>query len=80
MALTERIEQKLEILPNGMIQVKNMTVIERDGVEISRINNRKVIDVDDDVTTESARIKAIAPNIWTSQVRADRLAEKTKNK
>ena len=33
MALTERQEQKLEILPNGVIQVQDISIIERDGVE-----------------------------------------------
>lgn len=76
MALTERIEQKIEILHNGMIQVRNTTVIEKDGVVIARNHHRKVIDVDDDVTNESDRIKAIVPKIWTAEIKADRISEK----
>ena len=76
MALTERQDQRIEILPNGIIQVRNERVIMDDGVEISRTFHRKVVDVDDDVVNESPRIKAIAPQIWTEQVKADRLLEK----
>jgi len=76
MALTERQEQKLEILPNGMIQVQDITVIERDGAEINRLFHRKVIDVDDDITTESPRIKAIAPEVWTDEIKSARAAKK----
>ena len=76
MALTEKQEQKLEILPNGMIQVQDITIIERDGIAISRILHRKVIDVDDDTINESDRIRAIAPQIWTADIKAARISEK----
>ena len=65
--LTERQEQKLEILPNGVIQVQDINIIERDGVEVSRQYHRKVIDVDDDVSNESLDIRNIAPLIRTPQ-------------
>lgn len=76
MALTERQEQKLEILPNGIIQVQDISIIERDGVEVSRSFHRKVIDVDDDVSQESDRIQAIAPVIRTPSVVEARTAER----
>lgn len=76
MALTEKTEQKLEILPNGMIQVRDERIIMDNGVEISRTFHRKVIDVDEDVTNESGRIKAIAPQIWTAEVKDARISEK----
>jgi len=76
MALTERAEQKLEILPNGIIQVQDIRIIMDEGVEISRSHHRKVIDVDDDIINESPRIKAIAPQIWTAQIKAARISEK----
>jgi len=76
MALTEKTEQKLEILPNGLIQVQDIRIIMDNGDEISRIPHRKVIDVDDDITNESSRIKAIAPKIWTSEIKTARISEK----
>jgi len=78
MALTEKTEQKLEILPNGVIQVRNERVIMDNGIEISRTFYRKVIDVDEDVSNESERIKAITPQIWTSKIKAARILEKQK--
>ena len=76
MALTERTEQKLEILPNGVIQVLDITVIERDGVVIDRLNHRKVVEVEDDVTNESERIRAVAAAVWTPAVIAARRVER----
>ena len=79
MALTERTEEQLEILPSGMIQVRNARIIMDNGVEISKSYSRHVIDVDDDITNESTRLKAIATVIWTAQVKAARISEKAAN-
>lgn len=78
MALTEKTEQQIEILANGIIQVRDARIIMDDGIEISKSYSRKVIDVDEDVTNESARIKSIAPQIWTAKVKADRIKETSK--
>ena len=59
MALTERAEQSLHILHNGMIEVRDTLVIERDGVEVSRSHHRKVIDVEDDVVIVVAVVVAV---------------------
>lgn len=59
--LTERTEQdKIEILSSGMIQVRTATIIERDGVEISRSYHRHVVDFDTDLTNESDEVKGFA--------------------
>jgi len=76
--LTEKTEQTLEILPNGVIQIKDARVILDNDVEISRSYHRKVIDVDDNIANESVRIKAIAPQVWTPAVKAARISEKAK--
>lgn len=76
MALTEKTEQQIEILANGVIQVRDARIIMDNGVEISKSYSRRVIDVDEDVTNESARLKAVAPQVWTPQVKAARVAEK----
>jgi hypothetical protein len=62
MALTERtVEDKIEIVGDFKhIQVRTATIIERDGVEISKSYHRHVIAPGDDVTNESAEVKAIA--------------------
>lgn len=76
MVFTERQEQELMVNHNGVIQVRDITVIERDGVEVVRTNHRHVVDVDDDVTDESIRLKAVASQVWTQEVRNNRASEK----
>ena len=47
MALTERTEiGSINVLPMGQIQVRTDTIIERDGVEISRTYHRHVVEPD----------------------------------
>ena len=71
MALTERtVEDKIEIVGDFKhIQVRTATVIERDGVEISRSFSRHVIAPDADVSGESAEVQAIATAVHTQAVK-----------
>ena len=70
MALTERtVEDKIEIVGDYKhIQVRTATVIERDGVEISRSFSRHVVAPGDDVSGESTEVQAIAAAVHTSEV------------
>jgi hypothetical protein len=69
MALTERIEiGSREVLANGMIQVRTDTVIERDGVEISRTFHRHVVAPGDDVSGEDASVQTVANLVHTPEV------------
>ena len=72
MALTERtVEDKIEIVGDFKhIQVRTATIIERDGVEISRSFHRHVIAPDADVSGESAEVQAIAATVHTDEVKA----------
>ena len=72
MALTERTEQdKLEVVgPYRHVQVRTATVIERDGVEISRSFSRHVVAPDADITGESAEVQAICAAVHTDEVKA----------
>ena len=72
MALTERTEQdKIEVVSKfKIIQVRTATVIERDGVEISRSFSRHVVAPDADVSGESAEVQAIAAAVHTDEVKA----------
>ena len=72
MALTERtVEDKIEIVGEFKhIQVRTATIIERDGVEISRSFHRHVIAPDADVSGESAEVQAIAAAFHTPEVKA----------
>ena len=71
MALTERTEQdKIEIVSaHKFIQVRTATVIERDGVAISRSFSRHVVAPDADVSGESAEVQAIAAAVHTQAVK-----------
>jgi len=71
MALTERtVEDKIEIVGDYKhIQVRTATVIERDGVEISRSFHRHALAPDADISGESAEVQAICNAVWTQEVK-----------
>ena len=82
MALTETQENdKIEVVNKWNIQVRNATIIKKDGVELTRTFNRKVIVpgtldasdnlVDTNISGEDADVQAIANAAWTTQVKAD---------
>jgi hypothetical protein len=67
MALTERTEiSRREVLADGQIQVRTDTVIERDGVEVSRSFHRHVIVPGDDVSGEDASVQTVANAVHRS--------------
>ena len=70
--LTERtVEDKIEIVGDYKhIQVRTATVIERDGVEISRSFSRHVVAPDADITGETPEVQAIAAAVHTDEVKA----------
>jgi hypothetical protein len=69
MALTERIEiSRREVLADGQIQVRTDTVIERDGVEISRSFHRHVVAPGADVSGEDASVQTVAKAVHTPAV------------
>ena len=81
MALTERFENdKIEVVGQyKTIQVRRATVIERDGVEISRSFHRNSLEcgtldannnlVDRDISGEDADVQAICNAAWTDAIK-----------
>ena len=71
MALTERsVEDKIEIVGDYKhVQVRTATVIERDGVEISRSFHRHALAPDADISGESAEVQAVCNALWTQEVK-----------
>jgi len=71
MALTERtVEDKIEIVGDYKhIQVRTATVIERDGVEISRSFSRHVVAPDADISGETPEVQAICAAVHTQEVK-----------
>ncbi len=61
MAIIKRTEvDRREILIDGTIQVRTATVIEEDGVELSRSFHRHVIHPGQNVSNEDDTVKAVA--------------------
>ena len=81
MALTERFENdKIEVVGQyKTVQVRRATVIERDGVELTRSFHRHVLQpgtldannnlVDRDISGEDADVQAICNAAWTDAVK-----------
>ena len=82
MAITKTLENdKIEVVNKWNIQVRNATIIKKDGVELTRSFSRKVLtpgtlDASDnlvpaDISGEDADVQAICNAAWTTQVKAD---------
>jgi hypothetical protein len=80
MALTEKtIIDKIEIIENSSIQVRTATIIEKDGVELTRTFHRHVVCPGDDITNEDPKVQSIANAIWTEEIIATYLASLASN-
>ena len=82
MALTETQENdKIEVVNKWNIQVRNATIIKKDGVELTRTFHRHALTpgtldasdnlVETNISGEDADVQAIANAAWTTQVKAD---------
>ena len=81
MALTERFENdKIEVVGQyKTVQVRRATVIEKDGVEVTRSFHRHALTcgsidesdnfVDTDISGEDADVQAICNAVWTTDVK-----------
>ena len=71
MALTERTEiDQIEVVRDWNIQVRQATIIERDGEFVSRTFHRWVLTPDMDISDQEQKVKDIANAAWTPEVRA----------
>jgi hypothetical protein len=71
MALTERNEiDQIEIVRDWNIQVRQATIIERDGEFVSRTFHRWVLTPDMDISDQEQKVKDIANAAWTPEVKA----------
>ena len=69
MALTEKtIVDKVELVENNSIQIRTATIIEKDGVELTRTFHRHVVCPGEDVSNEDPKVQAIANAVWTEEV------------
>jgi len=71
MALTENTSiDQIEIVADWNIQVRQATVIEKDGVQVARTFHRWVLTPDSDISAQEQKVKDIANAAWTPEVRA----------
>ena len=82
MALTESQENdRIEVVNKWNVQVREATIIKKDGTELTRTYNRKTLTpgtldssdnlVETDISGEDADVQAICNAAWTTQVKAD---------
>jgi hypothetical protein len=71
MALTEKTSiDQIEIVGDWNIQVRQATVIERDGEFVSRTFHRWVLTPDSDISGQEQKVKDICNVAWTNEVKA----------
>ena len=58
----------IEVLGDGLLQVRTKTAIKEDGVEISSKFHRHTVAPGDDYSAEDARVKAICAAMHTADV------------
>jgi hypothetical protein len=69
--LTEKKEiDRIEVITEGAIQVRQATVIERDGEFVARTFHRWVLTPDMDISNQEQKVKDIANAAWTPEVKA----------
>ena len=65
------VADKIDVLERGQIQVRTATVIDEDGIELSRSFHRHVLMPGADTTGQDQRVIDISAATWTAQVVSD---------
>ena len=69
MSLEKQIKiDQIEVVANGVVQVRQITRILEDGNEISSSFHRWALTPGQDVSDQDARVQAIANAVWTEEV------------
>ena len=69
MAITENISiDRIEVVGDWNIQVRQATSIEKDGVEIAKTFHRWLLTPDMDISNQPSNVQAIANAAWTPEV------------
>ena len=76
MAYEEKVGHVIEVLEDGVVQVKRVTRVLKDGVEIAKQYHRHVLEPGADMTAEVDRVKAVAATVWTKEVVDEYVAKK----
>jgi hypothetical protein len=71
MALTEHTSiDQIEIVANWNIQVRQATVIEKDGVQVARSFHRWILTPDSDISGQEQKVQDICNVAWTDEVKS----------
>ena len=69
MAITENISiDRIEVVGDWNIQVRQATSIEKDGVEIAKTFHRWLLTPDMDISNQPSNVQTIANATWTPEV------------
>jgi hypothetical protein len=69
MAFTETTSiDQIEIVGGWNIQVRQATIIEKDGVQVARSFHRWVLTPDSDISDQEQKVKDICNAAWTPEV------------
>jgi hypothetical protein len=72
MALTKEVViDQITVLEDGQMQVREVTRIMEDGVELSKSYHRHVVSPGDDLTKEDAKVAEVGTVVHTEQVKDD---------
>ena len=68
MALTEKQEHKVEVIPPySILQIRRADIILKDGVEVARSYHRHVLNPGADVSKEAKVVQEVAGGVWTDE-------------
>jgi hypothetical protein len=71
MSLTENINiDRVEVVNDWVIQVRQATVIEKDGEQIARSFHRWVLTPDSDISGQEQKVQDICNVAWTDEVKS----------
>lgn len=69
MALTEtKLIDKIEVVENGIVQVREATRISRDGEQIAQTYHRWTLTPGQDVSDQPANVQSICQAAWTPEI------------
>ena len=68
MALTEKQEWKVEVIPPySILQIRRADIILKDGEEVARSYHRHVLNPGQDVSKEAEVVQQVANGVWTPE-------------
>ena len=69
MALTEtKVVDKIEVVENGIVQVREATRILKDGEQIAQTYHRWTLTPGQDISDQASNVQAVANAAWTPEV------------